>query len=304
MVCNHRQVGTKLAGLAETSIKLHRTARQEWLSNINTKWWTRLLRCWSSWRATRPRHPPPWPSRSSSSPTLSCMGWPPGCCRTMPPISNQKNSSVRGLRWPSLVRTKIETIYEHKVFTRSSLFNSSLRIHLTVCGINYCWVSNVKRRMVKYDRPTQTAQWRGSSNMLTDKAELWDNLVTILTNSFYASASRGSVWSSAVSIVSIDIQQEKMSVCWFLCPFHKTRKVDFTDSRRTLPPKFFKILDIPNLVYIYHFWYNFWLIYTTVGTIYHFRYKLCIPILTVCIRLYTNAHFLEIQISSCSLWRM
>ena len=38
MVCNPRQAETKLAGLAVISIKLHLTARQEWLSNINTKW--------------------------------------------------------------------------------------------------------------------------------------------------------------------------------------------------------------------------------------------------------------------------
>ena len=38
MVFNHRQAETELAGLAKTIIKLHLTARQEWLSNINTKW--------------------------------------------------------------------------------------------------------------------------------------------------------------------------------------------------------------------------------------------------------------------------
>ena len=52
MVCNHWKAETKLVGLAETSIKLNLTARQEWLSNINTKWWTRLVQqekmsvCW------------------------------------------------------------------------------------------------------------------------------------------------------------------------------------------------------------------------------------------------------------------
>ena len=77
----------------------------------------------------------------------------------------------------------------------------------------------------------------------------------------------------------------------YVTAFGSFDNIQTSTPLETLPPKFFKILDIPILVDIYHFWYHFWLIYTTIGTTYHFWYKLCIPIL---VYIYQNWYTLNI----------